>query len=629
MLRLSQSLVQQGQGRVSVDTETYLHGIRDKILTSHVHFHYDWMSNPHQFLDGFWNNISSDPQVPVFIVIADLFAGQMGNRMGNFLQYVACGLLAGAHVVIVDFNRHYDLHDHEDELPSTNNNKRYGVHFFDAIPVVLMNPHPASDQATSRIAYRTKCGTGIANPWEYSFPVEEMIPYYRQIILPAIDAQMNALIDLYELSSTLILPSATEFEEFQNVRKNRPHSTTEKFHKVIDTPDLNVVMDAMTRDYLPFYPHVTIHWRCSDNVFFDFMGLTPYHFILSRLPKWATYVYIVTDTSYGDGKHTASSHTLHLLIHPATPLLMHTSNTSSHIPLLGNNYPDPNRKSRYSGLCIPIIDELVRRIQRTLPLAQVVVRAGGRPDSLFITIAMLIYSNVTFCSASTFCFHFATSKPEGKLYLPESSRLFYGRDLDSYFCILLVFSIISSYIPFHTFSNTLTLERVTIGVNQFNCCNNIIHTMKGAVPISDWRLPNGIKINAEEETATKSSNFISILSNKSYPFISRSSAFPIVNISTWVYPVAAPTASLAHQRRKRSFVRPLKSQSKLGQDYLLSGGQYSSIGGGPLGGPSTGGLSIFTIVGGTFAMVLLILFQCTLWRSIPTPPSHRSPYHQR
>ena len=185
-------------------------------------------------------------------------------------------------------------------------------------------------------------------------------------------------------------------------------------------------------------------------------------------------------------------------------------------------------------------------------------------------------------------------------------------------------------------------------MSQFNGSDKIINTMVGAVPISDWRLPNGTKINAKDETAAKSSDFISILSNKSYPFVSRSYAFPTVNVSDWTYPAAAPTTSFARQRRKHSMKRPLKSQINpsvvggqdhhlsvhgeqttiLGNDADRSGNQDSSTGS-SLGGTSSAGLSTFTIMGGTFAMVLLILFQCSLWRSIPSSPTHRSLYHQR
>lgn len=146
--------------------------------------------------------------------------------------------------------------------------------------------------------------------------------------------------------------------------------------------------------------------------------------------------------------------------------------------------------------------------------------------------------------------------------------------------------------------------------------------MKGAVPISDWRLSNGVKIREKDEKTTSGAVFVAILSNKSYPFVSRSTAFDIVNVSTWEYPVAAPTAVLPHQRRKRSMSRPSKEyiQLDVGEvDVDSSGGQDSS----------NGWSSTFMIAGGSFAMMLLVFLQCTLLRSLPSTTSHRSPYHQR
>ena len=48
----------------------------------------------------------------------------------------------------------------------------------------------------------------------------------------------------------------------------------------------------------------------------------------------------------------------------------------------------------------------VRLIQLQVPDATVVVRSGGTHRALFVSIAMLVHSNVTICSASTFCFQF-------------------------------------------------------------------------------------------------------------------------------------------------------------------------------------------------------------------------------
>ena len=160
----------------------------------------------------------------------------------------------------------------------------------------------------------------------------------------------------------------------------------------------------MPIDELPFYPDVTIHWRCSDNLFFTHMGLVPYRFIVDRIPADAKYVFIVTEASYGQG-HT--------------------------------------RQSRSSGLCVPIIDGLVAQIRGRAPHAHVVVRAGGGGDSLFVTIAMLVHSPIAFCSSSTFCYHFSVIRTSGKLYLPTDAGYFYGVNLNC--CGGVVETMMDSY----------------------------------------------------------------------------------------------------------------------------------------------------------------------------------------
>ena len=238
---------------------------------------------------------------------------------------------------------------------------------------------------------------------------------------------MAFLIEAYNINSTLILPSTLEFEHHKNTRAHNDYRRVEEYHKIIDTPTLKNILNKKTQVALPFYPDVTIHWRCSDNVFFGGMGLIPYRFILNRLPKDTKFVFIVTEASFYDATDSSEEVT--------------------------SAYDESSSLSRNHELCVPIITELVRCIRQRLPKAQVVVRAGGTPETMFLTAAMLVYSKITFCSESTFCFHFATSKPNGKLYLPENNGIFYDTNLD--------------------------------------CCDNdhIIETLTNAFPITDWRHP--------------------------------------------------------------------------------------------------------------------------------------------
>jgi hypothetical protein len=91
----------------------------------------------------------------------------------------------------------------------------------------------------------------------------------------------------------------------------------------------------------------------------------------------------------------------------------------------------PNLKSyhRKNLFCLDVITELVRLIQHQIPDATVVVRSGGIQRALFVSVAMLVHSNITICSASTFCFQFGQAKTFGKLYLPRAKHILsYGLD---------------------------------------------------------------------------------------------------------------------------------------------------------------------------------------------------------
>ena len=185
----------QARHLVDVSIGDYLYGIRDKILSSNLHFQYDWAMNA-DFSRGLWSNYTTE-QIPVFIVITELFTGQTGNILGNFLQYIACGQLAGAHLVIIDYNRQYDFHDPDLVREDHAVRRRPGENFFETIPAIIVNQHPAESQTAAIANYRNKCGGGRIFPWEGTMPIAEMIPYFRSLIQPGKQAHLSNPIPNY------------------------------------------------------------------------------------------------------------------------------------------------------------------------------------------------------------------------------------------------------------------------------------------------------------------------------------------------------------------------------------------------------------------------------------------------
>jgi hypothetical protein len=69
----------------------------------------------------------------------------------------------------------------------------------------------------------------------------------------------------------------------------------------------------------------------------------------------------------------------------------------------------------YSGRCETILQKLFEYLRGEYPAAVVVIKRGGDP---FLDYARLAYSDVTICSASTFCFWPALSNPRGQVHFP-------------------------------------------------------------------------------------------------------------------------------------------------------------------------------------------------------------------
>ena len=164
----------------------YLHNLRQQILTDvWIPFHdYNGTSNARQFIDNRWMEryYPHRPNTPIMVVFSPPRKKSLwgtGNTLGNFLQYTACGLLSGCHLIIIDSHRY--LSWFYNAFTSLNT-------FYDSFPDIVINPHPAMNQSIAIATYRSQCGsTGYAFPWEHTLPFLDMIPYNRDyFLLPAI-----------------------------------------------------------------------------------------------------------------------------------------------------------------------------------------------------------------------------------------------------------------------------------------------------------------------------------------------------------------------------------------------------------------------------------------------------------
>ena len=84
-----------------------------------------------------------------------------------------------------------------------------------------------------------------------------------------------------------------------------------------------------------------------------------------------------------------------------------------------SDHPTRSVGATYSGRCQQILESLFRYLQKHFPHSIIVVKRGG---DLFLDYARLTLSNVTICSASTYCLWPALAH-EGLVYYPLTSLI--------------------------------------------------------------------------------------------------------------------------------------------------------------------------------------------------------------
>lgn len=138
---------------------------------------------------------------------------------------------------------------------------------------------------------------------------------------------------------------------------------------------------AFTPDMeIPLIPDVAIHYRCSDNILHNKMGLTSFSsFLRSRFPSSPGTIYILSERE---------------------------------------DRPSINHANRiFSHLCNPILEALMQFLHEMFPTAAVMVFRGA---SLLDDTLRIMHARVSFCSLSTFCL-FPAMASFGKVYVPYVS----------------------------------------------------------------------------------------------------------------------------------------------------------------------------------------------------------------
>lgn len=141
------------------------------------------------------------------------------------------------------------------------------------------------------------------------------------------------------------------------------------------SPDTDI-SNAAPGTLLPIVPDVAIQYRCGDNIGFNYMyGLLPFFAFPPRIPADARTIYVLSD------------------------------------------HPSRSAGATYSSRCQTILQALFEYLRMHFPRATVVVKRGG---DMFMDYARLTFSNVTVCSASTYCLWPALAH-DGVVHYPLTS----------------------------------------------------------------------------------------------------------------------------------------------------------------------------------------------------------------
>lgn len=339
------------------------------------------------FINNRWINYTKE--LPIVVIETSNCIKSIGNVMGSVYNSWSCAHFSGAHAIVLD----------RQDPKLSGIPERAGNTFFTAFPEIIVNPNAHKTRAEVLKDYKKLCPKNIRYPWAQSEqPIEKFIPYLRHIIHEPMRKQLLSIgISIGSSSSSSSSKNGATVAENRNnsitttviLPQHQVNSSYSNKARMTDIPDLYDSLSAMEREQLPFYPDVTIHYRCSDNIFFNTMGLLQFHDIIDNIPSTAKYIFILTDDEIHTGRMNSEGRLPRFIIDAVVQL------------------------------CRPVLDALAHDIQKAFPSAHVVVRRGGNGEMFFEILSMMMYSSTVICSTSTFCFHFAIMNPSGRVILPS------------------------------------------------------------------------------------------------------------------------------------------------------------------------------------------------------------------
>jgi hypothetical protein len=296
---------------------------------------YGYTSVAQDYLSGRWREYLSEIQSMVFPNCLNII--YFGNSIGTYLNEMACAMLVGAHFIAVPGGTKEDVTHHHSSANHALHRARQEA-FLHAFPSVLVNPRPRPPaDVEKRVQAKCKCTRYCWDdpnaPWTYELPL------IKEIVRNASDAYLYHDEEL--LLNGTVIDSARDFFMLPN---------SSSYNSVLD-------------QFFPLIPDVTIQYRCSDNLGFNYgalgYGLLPFRAITKRIKSSDKYIYVLAE---------------------------------------------PAERSHPNPFCGNILVGLMEFVHDHFPETTVIVKRGGDP---FLDYVRFINSPTTICSASTFCFYAA------------------------------------------------------------------------------------------------------------------------------------------------------------------------------------------------------------------------------
>lgn len=205
------------------------------------------------FISGKWNSFLNEKLVIVYPFC--LMTKELGNKLGNYFNELACAENIGAHFLAI--HTQWDLIGSHQNVSDISVEK---LAFLQELPTVIAHKSPnnmttAIEQLKSTCHCTRYCWQDKSAPWVKSIPT---IGSYIRRAVTAYYAKVKS-------TKTELLP---------------------------DT-DLTNAHSSVS---LPIVPDVAIQYRCGDNIAFSYMyGILPFTAFPSRIPSNAKFIYVLSD----------------------------------------------------------------------------------------------------------------------------------------------------------------------------------------------------------------------------------------------------------------------------------------------------------------------------------------------